>query len=123
MSDIAQDMGGVVLLPCPFCGREPRLVDLAGYEVLCGCGASMVTGPTQAEAIAAWNTRAHSSEIAGALAAFQRVRDALEQPDLIGPASHFRSEEEVIQTRVLRTLIRHELNWHTAMQQGGGGGE
>jgi hypothetical protein len=81
-------------------------------------------GKEDADAIAAAVNflRAHSAEIAGALAAFQRVRDALEQPDLIGPASHFRSEEEVIQTRVLRALIRHELNWHTAMQQGGGGG-
>lgn len=42
---------------CPFCGREPRLVDLAGFEVLCDCGASMVTGPTRVEAITAWNTR------------------------------------------------------------------
>jgi Lar family restriction alleviation protein len=51
----------VELKPCPFCGREPRLLDLAGYEVICGCGASMVTGPKQAEAISAWNTR-HSPD-------------------------------------------------------------
>ena len=124
---LAQDLGGVVLLPCPFCGGDPIMWAATdckdgfvhGTTINCqSCGIS-INDEYQDAAIAAWNTRAHAAEIAVALAAFQRVRDALEQPDLIGPASHFRSEEEVIQTRVLRTLIRHELNWHTAMQQGG----
>ena len=78
MSDIAQDLGGVVLLPCPFCGydmtdEEDGVYQKAGFtgaqtpvwEVCCGttmCNAS-VTATSRELAIAAWNTRAHSAEI------------------------------------------------------------
>lgn len=79
---LAQDLGGVVLLPCPFCGY--RMTDEDGgvyqksgfigsqtpvWEVCCGttmCNAS-VTATSREFAITAWNTRTHSAEIAGAL--------------------------------------------------------
>ena len=47
------------LLGCPFCGEAPRLVDLAGWEILCGCGVNMcLATPDQESLIKAWNTRA-----------------------------------------------------------------
>lgn len=49
------------LLPCPFCGSDARVTDLAGWEVLCnGCTASIVGDPdaSREEVMAVWNTRA-----------------------------------------------------------------
>ena len=50
---------------CPFCGGEAFLWDerefhdFHGWFAMCGdCNAGGDTKPTQAEAIAAWNTRA-----------------------------------------------------------------
>ena len=80
MSDIAQDLGGVVLLPCPFCGGNADTYFgniTKRHYVSCmteNCG---MTGPdahTYESAIAAWNTRAHSAEIAGALRDAERYR-------------------------------------------------
>ena len=78
---LAQDLGGVVLLPCPMCGGEAHL-ERQGH-VACTTGWPCVhtayfNGGTPAEqnaaAIAAWNTRAHSAEIAGALRDAERYR-------------------------------------------------
>jgi hypothetical protein len=45
-------------LPCPFCGAEPRLVDLAGWEVHCDCGVGMVVdSPEREDVLKAWNRR------------------------------------------------------------------
>ena len=50
------------LLPCPFCGGEARL-DTSGPRIAgrwvycCGCGAVGGLRMTEAEAVAAWNTR------------------------------------------------------------------
>jgi len=49
------------LLPCPFCGKAPRLCDMGGWEIFCECGADMclhVETPEPEPLIAAWNTRA-----------------------------------------------------------------
>ena len=50
------------LKPCPFCGGEARLVSAflgTAYIVLCDtCNAAIKTRRTEAEAMAAWNTRA-----------------------------------------------------------------
>ena len=73
MSDIAQDLGGVVLLPCPFCGGRGEVGGIPWVE----CQACEASGPqaeTEEAAIAAWNTRAHSAEIAGALRDAERYR-------------------------------------------------
>ncbi len=65
---------GVVLLPCPFCGREDKIkeiyhpqpmsgnmvltVAIKHYEFECGyCKKAKAGGYTRKEAIAAWNTR------------------------------------------------------------------
>ena len=92
---LAQDLGGVVLLPCPFCGY--RMTDEDGgvyqksgfigsqtpvWEVCCGttmCNAS-VTATSREFAITAWNTRAHSAEIAGALAEVERLNAIVNTP-------------------------------------------
>ena len=63
---IAQDLGGVVLLPCPFCGGRGEVGGIPWVECQ-ACGASGPHAETEAAAIAAWNRRAHSAEIAGAL--------------------------------------------------------
>lgn len=88
MTIIAQDLGGVVLLPCPFCGydmtdEKDGVYQKAGFtgaqtpvwEVCCGttmCNAS-VTATSRELAITAWNTRTHSAEIAGALRDAERL--------------------------------------------------
>lgn len=48
------------LKPCPFCGSTPRLVDAAGWEVWCDCGANLCLGdnPSREAVSAAWNHRA-----------------------------------------------------------------
>lgn len=74
MTTIAQDLGGVVLLPCPMCGGEAHL-ERQGH-VACTTGWPCVhtayfnwgtPAEQNAAAIAAWNRRTHSAEIAGAL--------------------------------------------------------
>lgn len=49
------------LLPCPFCGGEAHTIEPARYGkswgVRCECGAFLGFEHTEAEAIAAWNTR------------------------------------------------------------------
>ena len=71
---LAQDLGGVVLLPCPMCGGEAHL-ERQGH-VACTTGWPCVhtayfnwgtPAEQNAAAIAAWNRRTHSAEIAGAL--------------------------------------------------------
>lgn len=50
------------VMPCPFCGALPRLVDFAGWEIHCKCGISMcLVGPDKEPLVAAWNSRAHQS--------------------------------------------------------------
>ena len=136
MSDIAQDLGGVVLLPCPFCGY--RMTDEEGgvyqksgfigaqtpvWEVCCGttmCNAS-VTATSREFAIAAWNTRAHSAEIAGAL------RDAERYRWLKDKANYARNSDPIVvfgpkHDKMLEgPLLDAAID--SAMQQGGGGGE
>ena len=131
---IAQDLGGVVLLPCPFCGY--RMTDEDGgvyqksgfigsqtpvWEVCCGttmCNAS-VTATSREFAITAWNTRAHSAEIAGALRDAERYRwlkcNCQHMPDEIGIAGQL----------YFGTYAWDDLDAaiDSAMQQGGGGGE
>ena len=86
MTTLAQDLGGVVLLPCPWCGEELTAVRVSEgstfrWRKVDGCCTdgpevrhdTMADDQAAAEidstsrAIAAWNTRAHSAEIAGAL--------------------------------------------------------
>lgn len=46
------------LLPCPFCGSDATLRDLAGWEIHCQCGVEMVLPqPDKEPLIVAWNRR------------------------------------------------------------------
>lgn len=53
------------LKPCPFCGGEARYTEKSRFHigwVYCpGCGAASGYYNTEAEAIAAWNTRAEQT--------------------------------------------------------------
>lgn len=139
---LAQDLGGVVLLPCPFCGY--RMTDEEGgvyqksgfigaqtpvWEVCCGttmCNAS-VTATSREFAITAWNTRAHSAEIAGALRDAERL-DYIERT-FTGMSNGERYLPLVMgwgksrNGRTLREACDKYMQRESAMQQGGGGGE
>lgn len=57
MSDL--DARVAALKACPFCGNTPRLVDLAGFEVICDCGVVLcLDEPDRESVVAAWNRRA-----------------------------------------------------------------
>ena len=83
------------LKACPFCGGRAMLMDeeSEGVAGVCvNCGACGKNSPSDAEAIAAWNTRAlpasaiHAARVEGAEAATKRALQAVEdEPNLPGP--------------------------------------
>ncbi len=151
---ITQDLGGVVLLPCPWCGKKPNIGQWGAQDLTAWpdataieCSSDLhdcpvnpsVTGYTRAEAIAAWNTRTHSAEIAGALRDAERWQPIESAPrdgravilahlggkPYIGKWCHDTWVDE-------RGLSHGPSHWRplpapptqdSAMQQGGGGGE
>ena len=135
---LAQDLGGVVLLPCPWCGEELTAVRVSEgstfrWRKVDGCCTdgpevrhdTMADDQAAAEidstsrAIEAWNTRAHSAEIAGALRDAERYRwlkcNCQHMPDELGIAGQL----------YFGTYAWGDLDTaiDSAMQQGGGGGE
>lgn len=83
MSDKHKDAQGE-LLPCPLCGSQPKLADMAGWEIVCQCGINLcLATPTIAPLIAAWNRRATESQAQTSRdfdAAFQFVYEAYGAP-------------------------------------------
>jgi hypothetical protein len=86
MTNDAKQEREAVLLPCPFCGNPPKSGDSTyGYWLIfCSDENNCLAQPsvelkTEAEAIAAWNTRAQTDATIEAQAAeIERLRDALE---------------------------------------------
>lgn len=134
---LAQDLGGVVLLPCPFCGY--RMTDEDGgvyqksgfigsqtpvWEVCCGttmCNAS-VTATSREFAITAWNTRAHSAEIAGALRDADRYRWLREHFRFANDSMHEIWFDDTLEPDDSGVPTDLDTAIDSAMQQGGGGG-
>ena len=126
---LAQDLGGVVLLPCPFCGAQPKLHRFTDEDgdpcAAVECGQCYASGPkhvaimddARPAAIAAWNRRTHSAEIAGALRDAERYRwlkcNCQHMPDELGIAGQL----------YFGTYAWGDLDTaiDSAMQQGGGG--
>jgi Lar family restriction alleviation protein len=149
---LAQDLGGVVLLPCPFCGGDPIMWAATdckdgfvhGTTINCqSCGIS-INDEYQDAAIADWNTRTHSAEIAGALRDAERWRPIesaphtgiavlLWQPWKSGrdctTIGHYangwcdRFNEEMTPEPTHWRPLPAPPTQDSAMQQGGGGGE
>lgn len=47
---------------CPLCGKQPKIVYLAGWEIICLCGVNLcLENPGKAPLITAWNTRSGDS--------------------------------------------------------------
>ena len=170
MSDIAQDLGGVVLLPCPCCGWQPPFDDAdsmldflyptgtwwreertwvpsqhtgqrfrtyhkhkdrkdgdkACYGMHCtqnmgGCGVRIVRDSRE-EAIAAWNTRTHSAEIAGALRDAERYRWLREHFRFANDSMHEIWFDDTLEPDDSGVPTDLDTAIDSAMQQGGGGG-
>lgn len=52
------DSNALVMLPCPLCGSEPDLVDIAGWEIWCKCGLGLVLeNPDKDDLVKHWNIR------------------------------------------------------------------
>ena len=128
---LAQDLGGVVLLPCPFCGGRGEVGGIPWVE----CQACEASGPqaeTEEAAIAAWNTRAHSAEIAGALRDAERYRwlRMMAKEQLLNPKAAGSEWPDMrtywrIPTLICSGPVGGFIDFDTAidsaMQQGGGG--
>lgn len=153
MTTLAQDLGGVVLLPCPWCGEELTAVRVSEgstfrWRKVDGCCTdgpevrhdTMADDQAAAEidstsrAIAAWNTRAHSAEIAGALRDAERYRwlRMMAKEQLLNPKAAGSEWPDMRTYWRIPTLIcsgpvggfiDFDAAIDAAMQQGGGGGE
>lgn len=137
---LAQDLGGVVLLPCPMCGGEAHL-ERQGH-VACTTGWPCVhtayfnwgtPAEQNAAAIAAWNTRTHTAEIAGALRDAERYRwlRMMAKEQLLNPKAAGSEWPDMRTYWRIPTLIcsgpvggfiDFDAAIDAAMQQGGGGG-
>lgn len=129
---LAQDLGGVVLLPCPFCGGRGEVGGLIPWVECQACEASGPQAETEEAAIAAWNTRTHSAEIAGALEQLRDLYDSIRTVYDAVPALPITADTMDAATDALHAFCLlvgiHRVDVgdpqpHPAMQQGGGGGE
>lgn len=118
---LAQDLGGVVLLPCPFCGAEMNISEggLPWHPLNDGTRSFCIIGGMSiyTHHIGLWNTRANSAEIAGALRDAERYRwlkcNCQHMPDDLGIAGQL----------YFGTYAWGDLDTaiDSAMQHGGGG--
>lgn len=91
MTDLSEQFAALAPCPNPWCHRTVSvtrtIIGDGGYRVACECGIKPYDwDETEAEAIARWNKRTPSPEIAEALAERDRLAEALaviayEQPD------------------------------------------
>jgi hypothetical protein len=96
---------GKIVEPCPnpWCiARSPPLpcaLKHDGWRVLCECGVASWRKPTEAEAIAEWNTRPEAATITSLTAEVERLRDAMaEARTTISVASSVLYSAEAYQT-------------------------
>ena len=126
---LAQDLGGVVLLPCPGCGCTATRViggpgTRGGPQYWAGCDHCRwrTWGDTEADAITAWNTRENSAEIAGALRDAERYRWLR----TVTPYRFKKLQDACIADATDTAYFlgdKFDTAIDSAMQQGGGGGD
>ena len=119
MTPLAQDLGGVVLLPCPFCGGRGEVGGLIPWVECQSCGASGPQAETEAAAIAAWNRRTHSAEIAGALRDAERYRWLREHFRFANDSMHEIWFDDTLEPDDSGVPTDLDQTIDTAMQQGG----
>lgn len=130
MSDIAQDLGGVVLLPCPFCGGQPKFgetntgvpgMEDCGYAFVECCIVHAHSEESVEDAIEKWNTRTNSAEIAGALRDAERYRWLREHFRFANDSMHEIWFDDTLEPDDSGVPTDLDTAIDSAMQQGGGG--